>query len=166
MGRKPTNEIRILEALREGAKHMSYFTKMKKRGLISKAGFWVAMNGRPPTYKGGRRSGLLERGEVIKYGDWYISREYIESLLSETDSTIKPEMFETDHQGNTIHLKLENDVISKLDAIRNISSKQLKLQNNIDKVSLIKMVIKWYVDSGCKIHPFLELMTERSKICE
>jgi hypothetical protein len=163
MGRKPTNEIRILEALREGAKHSSYFTKMKKRGLISKAGFWVAMNGRPPTYKGGRRSGLLERGEVIKYGDWYISREYIESLLPEAYSTITPEVFETANQGNTIHLKLENDVIIKLDALRNMSSKQLKLQNNIDRVSFIKMVIKWYVDSGCKIHPFLELMTERSK---
>ena len=160
MGRKPTNEIRILEALRDGAKHTSHFTDMMSRGLISKTGFWIAMNGRPPTYKGGRRPGLLERGEVIKYGDWYISREYIESLQSEVVPAITPELFATAHQGNTIQLDLEKDLILKLDALINMSSKQLKLKRNIDKVSFIKMIIKWFVDSGCQIHPFIELMIE------
>ena len=163
MGRKPTNEIRILEALRDGAKHSSYFTEMMSSGLISKTGFWIAMNGRPPTYKGGRRQGLLERGEVIKYGNWYISREYIESLQPEVVPAITPELFATAHQGNTIQLEIEKDVILKLDALINISSTQLKLQRNIDRVSFIKMIMKWYVNSGYKIHPFIELMIKGSK---
>ena len=162
MGRKPTNEIRILEALRDGAKHSSYFTEMMSRGLISTTGFWIAMNGRPPKYKGGARSGLLERGEVTKYGDWYISREYIESLLSEVTSTVTPEVYASDYPGKAIHLELESDVILKLDSLRKESSKKLKLQREINRVLFTKMIIEWYVDLGCKIHPFTELMMKRS----
>ena len=163
MGRKPTNEIRILEALRDGAKHSSYFTDMMSRGLISKTGFWIAINGRPPTYKGGRRPGLLERGEVIKYGDWYISRVYIESLQPKVVPAMTLEVFATAHQEITNHLELEKDLLLKLDVLRDLFSKQLKLQRDIDRVSFIKMVIKWYVDSGYHIHPFIELMIEGSK---
>jgi len=162
MGRKPTNEIRILEALRDGAKHSSYFTEMMSRGLISATGFWIAMNGRPPEYKGGARSGLLEKGEVTKYGDWYISREYIESLLPEVIPTITPEVYASDHPGKTIHLKLKKDIILKLDSLRKELSKKLELQKEINRVLFTKMIIEWYIDLGCKIHPFTELMMKRS----